>query len=490
MTALDLKNPVPRSPEWWLKRLLEKLDARMEEINRYDDYYRGLHRMAFATKKFEDAFGDTLRAISDNWTKLVIDAVAERTTVKGFRFGNELSGDKKAWALWQANDLDAGHQMGITESLINGESYGLVWPDESGEPLITMEHPSECIVEMEVGARRNRAAGLKRFVDDDGFILATVYLPDGLYKFRSERKVNDRSTAKPRWVKREVQGELWPLPNPFGVVPLVPIMNDPRMLSGGVSEIADAIPLQDAINKTIADMMIASEFVAAPQRWAVGYPIAKDENGAPIASQERLINRFWVSEDPETKFGQFAQADLSPYVKTIEMFVQHFASRTRTPPHYFALGGMFPSGDAIKSAETGLVAKSKRKMVTWGEAFEEILRLAFLIKGDKKRSTEHAAETIWADPESRTESEQADALGKKRALLSYPLEKTWQLAGESPSEIDRMKAMLKEERTWLPEVATQTASTQERETQIAAGQAPTTTDATSADGEELALSHQ
>jgi hypothetical protein len=79
-----------------------------------------------------------------------------------------------------------------------------------------------------------------------------------------------------------------------------------------------------------------------------------------------MIDRMWTSGDPETV--RPVRADRpGVFVKAVEMLVQHIASQTRTPPHYFALTGQFPSGDAIKSAETGLVAKVRRKMVHFGE---------------------------------------------------------------------------------------------------------------------------
>ena len=54
------------------------------------------------------------------------------------------------------------------------------------------------------------------------------------------------------------------------------------------------------------------------------------------------------------------------------MLIQHVAAQTRTPPHYL-LGAMgsFPSGESLKATETGLVAKVRRKMLSFGEGWEE-----------------------------------------------------------------------------------------------------------------------
>lgn len=464
-------NADPRSPQWWLQRLTKKLNERNRAIKTFNDYYRGDHNLAFATPKFRETFGRLFSEFSDNWCKLIVDAPDERLSVEGFRYGDDTQGDKRAWAMWQANSLDALSSMAHVEALIHGESYAIVWSGADGEPFISIEHPSECIVDFAPSSTRRRTAALKWWREDDGFMLATLYLPDALYKFQSTKTIDPTGyLGELRWTAREVADETWPVVNPWGVVPVVPLMNDPRLLDGGVSEIADAIPVQDAVNKVISDMMVTSEFHAAPQRYVLGLDVKKDETGKPMQPMlEGLANRLWVAPK-NTELGQFPQADLSGYREMAELFVQHLASRTRTPPHYFYLSGNFPSGESIKSAETGLVAKVRRKQKHFGEAWEEVMRLAFLIKGDKKRSQDRASETVWRDPETRSESEHIDAIGKQRALLNIPLETAWERAGYSPEEISRMKTQLADEKNWLPEVEVGNSATEA--TQIAAGAAP------------------
>ena len=126
-----------------------------------------------------------------------------------------------------------------------------------------------------------------------------------------------------------------------------------------------------------------------------------------------------MAEDPDVKFGEFGQTDLLPYIRAVEMLVQHIASQTRTPPHYFYLSGTFPSGESLKAAETGLVAKARRKMRPWGESWEEVMRLCYRIEGDPRADFD-LAETIWASPESVNEAAHIDALVKMVAGLGIP----------------------------------------------------------------------
>lgn len=431
------------SPLWWVAKLSEQIRNRQSDIDRSDAYYRGEHPLAFASEKFRTSFGGLFNGFADNWCELVVDAVEERLNVQGFRFG-DARGDKDAWAIWQRNGLDAESQIAHTEMLVCSEVYALVWGNEDGEAEVTIEHPAQAIVAYVAGSRRQRAAGLKLWRDDEGTEHATLYLPDGIYKYRSTRQLwvegSAVSSAFTTWEPRELRGEQWPLPNPLGVVPLVPLRNRPRLLAPPVSEIARVIPLQDAINKTVADMLVASEFGAFRQRWATGIEIPVDpQTKQAVEPFKAAVDRVWTNENPAAKFGEFSETQLANFVAAIELLVQHVASQTRTPPHYFALSGQYPSGESIKSAETGLVAKVRRKMRHVGEGWEEVMRLCFIVEDDERASIVDA-ETIWADPESRSEAQHIDALTKLRAI-GVPDEQLWEDAGYTPTQIERFKTM-------------------------------------------------
>ena len=450
--------------ETWLTTLSAKLAVRRQEISVYEDYYFGKHKLAFASEKFLEAFGGRFRQFADNWCDLVVDAVEERLNVEGFRFGGSLDSDDVAWGIWQANNLDLDSQIAHTEALIAKMAYTIVWPSQTDPdtPCITVEHPLEVITAHDPGNRRVQLAGIKQWLDEaTGKLFATVYLPCGLYKFQSQDRVlksteqiiQDNSLSWPapvkvptdmigvKWEPRYVPDEVWPLPNPLGVVPITPLVNRPRMLIHGDSEIRRVIPVQDAVNKEIDDMIVASEFAAYPQRWATGLEPEKD----PETGEDRPpdwkpgVDRFFMVSAEAAKFGQFASADLGNYVKVIETLIQHIASQTRTPPHYFYLSGQFPSGESIKSAETGLVAKTRRRMRGFGEGWEATIRLALKVVGDD-RADDPTCETIWGDPESRTESEHVDATLKKQAL-NVPDEQLWEDLGYTPTQISRFRAM-------------------------------------------------
>jgi hypothetical protein len=439
-----------------IRRLGKELDGRSDRLHQFDNYYKGEQRLAFATSKFRQAFGNLFAAFSDNFCALVVDAIEERLDVEGFRIGRE-HGDatgnvmnteeRTAWRIWQANQLDAYSQIAHTEALVKEQSYAIVWAgDKRDTPDITIEDAFNTIVAYDPRSYRRRIAGLKRWIGDNGYLNVTLYLPDRIEKYQS---ASAKSTPG-EWtdvsntilVPRVLASEDWPLRNPLGVVPVVPLINRPRLRGVGRSEIDGVLPIQDAINKLVTDMIVSSEYASFRQRWATGIEIPVDEStGEPVENLKAAVDRMWASANEEAKFGEFEAADLRPFVAGVEMLIQHVASSTRTPYHYFLQhGGQPPSGESLRASETGLVAKAKRKQRHFGEAWEEVIQLAGKVIGDAVLGADESAETNWRDPESRTEAEHVDAL-VKLASISVPHAQLWEDAGYSPQQIERFKDM-------------------------------------------------
>jgi hypothetical protein len=457
----------------FLSQLDTELRARAPEIELWERYYEGVHRLAFATSRFRQTFGNLFHEFSDNWMELIVDASVERLNIQGFRFGDGTDdSDLDAWDMFRDNGLDSDSDIAHTEAVKLGKAYLIVDPHDKtdlGNPTISVEHPSQTIIANVAGNRKRRKAALKEWTDHTGYVYANVYFPDGTYRFQTDSKVNAKYADKSslgiygdifpndylgppavglvnkdsKWIPRQ-DGEPFFVAHDLGVVPVIALENNPSLKVGGRSDIAPIIPIQDGLNKLVMDMIIASEFASFGQRWATGLEIPKDpETGEPISDSRFLaaVSRVWAVEDPDVKFGQFAASDLGNYVKAIEMLIQHVAAITRTPPHYLlGQSGAFPSGDSLAATETGLVAKVKRKMTNFSAGWEEAMRLAFKAKGDARG--DKPAETVWADPEQRIRAARIDG-ALKMAVVGVPQDAIWEEMGASPHQILRWHAMRK-----------------------------------------------
>jgi hypothetical protein len=443
------------TPAAWLQFLEPMLDEQAETIQVYQDYYDGQHKLAFATAKFREAFSRFFPPLANNWMQVVVDAPVSRLTVQGFRFNVadpnapttsaltpswELDADSEAWEIWQANNLDSISRMVHTDAVKLGVSYLLVSPPDlskpTGEfPIITPEHASQCYVYCDPQNRNHRLAGIKKWLDDtDGYAYANVYLPGTIAKWRSADEVT--SGKKIQWQRRADDPGCV---NPMGVVPLVPLENKPDLLYGGRSDLEQAIPIQDAVNKYCLDMQVSSEFHAFPQRWASGWERAVDDKGREISGRDVEVylsqSRFIRAEGENTKFGAFAQGNVENYLRPIEMYIDHLAAQTQTPLYYLKGKMSTMSADAMHAQDQGLVDRCEGKILSFSDGWEEAMRVAFLAKSDTKRGQAKSAEVLWADVESKSLAVLVQAAMVMRSQLSVPIEMCWELLGWSPQKI-------------------------------------------------------
>lgn len=423
------------SPAAWVEYLEAKLENRRPAVQHYVDYREGNHRLAFATAKYKESFGRLLGPFADNWCKPVVEVAVERLRVQGMDFGSD-DDSNEAWSIWQANNLDAWSTMAHREAITCGEAYTLTAPAGPGmAPRITIEHPLQVIVEYGEDDPNVRVAALKKWLGRDGYLRATLYLPDWIHRFRSKEKA--RRGGRVQWVRLDGDGII---PNPMGVVPVVPLRNNPTLLGGGQSDLDGVDALNDAINKLVLDMMISSEFAAFPQKIIAGIEVPNDPlTGKPItgAFEMGASRLLTVAAKDGVQWGQFQPADLKNYVNAIDMLLQHLAAQSRTPPHYLIGQIVNASGDSLEAAEAGLEEKAHDKTVTFGDGWEETMRVAFRARnapGDLTRAENMAAETRWKNPGRRTEAQILDA-AIKRITAKVPFEQVWLDMGYTPQQV-------------------------------------------------------
>lgn len=404
--------PEPGSPSWWLDRLYADLQRRVPEQQLMQRYADGEHDRPSVVQEASRTFRRLMGLSVTNLTGLIVEATAERQAVQGFRFGDQPDADADAWRIWQESDFDSASEMLITAALTVGRSFILVEPPQDGRdrPRLYAEDASQMVVAYEAGRRTERAAALKVWRDDwSGDLFATLYLPGSLHKMRA-RVRGSLLPKSPLWTLRDedLDGER----NPLGEVPVFELQNRPALLGGVTSEIADVLADQDRANLIALNIMIAMEYGAFPQKWATGLELPTNpETGQPLDTFEASVRRMWVTPSETAKFGALPPTDIKPYIDWYTSTVQHMAAVTRTPASYL-LGHMANlSAEALAAAEAGLVNKVKRRRMHFEQAFESALRLAFRTVGDP-RGDAVTAETVWVEPEIRSDAQSMDAAQK------------------------------------------------------------------------------
>ncbi|MFI2367294.1 phage portal protein [Streptomyces sp. NPDC018833] len=442
-----------------LVALLEnELIRRRGEIDVHNAYYRGQQKLKFASDEFAKFHGERYRDFSDNWVQVVADSPVERLTVTGFLALGETSADKDLWEVWQVNGLDADSQLGFLGAVTGSRCFVLVWgdPDDPNMPVVTFEDASQSIVAYEPGSRRHRRAALKRWQDGNEDY-ATLYLKDEVWKFCRPLAQQDKSPQEAdvdeelkRWKPREMGDEPNPQPNPMGVVPMVELPNKPMLVDEPISDVRGVIAMQDAINLLWAQLFTASDYASFPQRVILGTEppkIPKLNSAGEIVGHQNVdiqkfaVDRVMMFSGEKARIAEWQAANLAMYTGIIEVAVGHLAAQTRTPQHYL-IGKMANlSADALLAAETGLVQRVDEKKLWFGQGLREMARLIALAKGeDAKASALRSGRVMWADSESRSHAQMADALLKLKQL-GFPFEWLALRYGLTPTEVADMMEM-------------------------------------------------
>lgn len=410
-----------------LEHLSGQLDEAQSALSKLDGYYEGRQPAAFLNKKSRDALDGRLKVLGVNFPRLLVNSVAERLRITGFRpFGADAA-DESVWEAWQYSDLDTQAQLAHVDALAYGRSYVIVWVDAAGKPLVTVESARQMITDHDPATGVVRAA-VKRWEDGKQHF-AVVYEADKITHYRG---------------KENAMHVVETIDNPLGEVPVVPIVNRARLLDVyGSSEMTDILDLTDALNKVMGDAMVTSEYFARPRRWVTGLEIMEDEEGNPVNPFASEQDRVWQSENPETKFGQFEAARLDGYGDLSAVITQQIGAISGLPPHYLGLNGdQPPSADAIRSAEASLVSKVQSKQRIFGRAWARVADLIVKVRDGHNTAD---FETVWGSPETRTPGQVADAAIKLssigvplEALLANPL-------GYTPAEVATIRSQKRAE---------------------------------------------
>lgn len=419
---------------------LKQVRARAARYVVFENYYRGKHDLAFATDKFKNAFGDLFRKFALNMCPAVCDAVSDNLQVSSF--GVEKGPAKlakAAWSLWQDNRMDQRAGEVHKEAVKNGDAYVIVWPNADGQPVIYPQSASVCTVYYDLEQPGRILWGAKFWRAADMRIRGNLYYANRIEKYVTRSpNPNGLPEKDSSFIRFKVEGEPWPLVNEYGMVPVFHFANNADVGQPGISELDPVVPLQNALNKSVLDMMVAMEFAAFHQRWATGIELSLNDQGEPVPPFIPGVERLWTTESTEAKFGEFSIADLEKFLLVKKDFKLDIALVSATPLHYFNLQtGDVPSGEALKTLEKRHVKKVCDRMATYGNVWEDVMSLALQMSTDR---TTVRLTTQWDDPFAPTENEKLDTLNQKKSL-GIPEEQLWREAGYADEDITRMQQL-------------------------------------------------
>lgn len=415
-----------------LTKLIQKLNEPLARYAELDRYYEGRQALAFLAPEARTALGNRFGIMASNIPRLAVTAIAERLRITG------LSGDSGLWADWIRNDLDQTSGIAHREALLLGDSYVIVWADQFGRPRVTVESAKQVAVMSDPGTRQITAA-VKRWEDRDrNTSEAVLYLPDEIVLLRAQQTgaITGYSVVDT-------------IANPLGVVPVVNLRNTDRIVGDyGSSEVDDLKPLVDALNKSLADMMVTSEYVGRPRRWATGIELTEepvlDDEGQETGDLAEVNpipegHRAMISENPDAKFGQLNAADLAGYEASVRVLLGQIMAVSTLPAHYVGVLADQPaSADALRAAEASLTARAEARQQQFGRAWEQVARLMIAVRDGRDPNLIDDIRIRWADAATRSVAQEADATVKLVQAGILPRAHALAKLGYSADEIDEI----------------------------------------------------
>ncbi len=452
-----------------IEQSLADLRDRALKYERPERYYNGEHDLKFATEKFENTFGTLFREFALNLCPVVSDAVRDKLRIDSFGvmssrvedLGNESSDSQNSpnsinsltRQIWHRNRMATRGGEIHKEALKTGDAYLIVWPDELGRACLYPNRAASISVAYDEDSLGRITYAAKAWQTSDKHIRLNLLYPDRIERYiskeKSEGALPEANEFEPFSSKFKVQSSksgsatlnMEPatlnsdsvVSNPFGVVPVFHFANNADLGTYGRSELEAAIPVQDGLNKSVLDMLVAMEYSAFRQRWVAGIEVDYDAEGKAISPFKNGVDNLWVA-GKDARFGDFEAAQLDQFLRVKDSFRVDIASVTGTPLHYFLQQvGEFASGESLKQSGTRFLAKVRDRQESFGQVWADAMSFALRIEGNPGTQLL----TNWEDPSPMTERERLENLLLKRQL-GLPLEQALVEAGYGVADVNSL----------------------------------------------------
>ncbi|MEX1655524.1 phage portal protein [Streptomyces pseudovenezuelae] len=458
------------SPKALATELLAILDRDEPLLMKIDRYDRGKHDDPYMPPQADDEYKLLAKRAVSNWMPLLVGTPAQALYVDGFRPGKSTEGLPVAssststeWAHWQRSRLDA-RQAAIYRGAL-----------KFGHAFVLTEKTKRGVVSKGLSALKTAALYEDPANDETPYAALTIVMaPRGeakgvarLWDGKREYAVTYESKSDPDSVRVDA-GKL----HGASECPVTRFAASVDLEGRTIGVIEPMIALQDRINQTVFDTLVAQTYTSHEVRYATGMapPMQMemlDENGNvttdpnlavdsrpklgpdgnPVPAQiNHNARRFLFAEDPDVKFGSLPAGPIGSLIDSLDMSIRHLAAISQTPPHHLLGQIANLSAEALLAAETALSRKIAEFQSIFGEAWERVFRLAAELEGNDASAEDFHGEVQWRDMESRSLAQAADALGKLADQLGIPKRGLWKrVPGVTQTEYEDWEEMAEDD---------------------------------------------
>lgn len=424
----------------FLRAAADMGEDRLAHYGRSDAYYDGEHRVQLISREREFLEASGYR-FSENYCETIVDAKADALRVRGF------SSDSKGFQeyakqLWRRNRMDAGQKRIHRGAIKLGDYFLIVEPQDGPYPKWCPNDPRyvKVVYDSDEPLYAVKVWGTSRVSASNpqgqSIQRLNIYWPDSIEKWF--RVSNDGDWG--RFIEKpgDDYAQWWtldgkPSGDPIGI-PVIHFANKPNP-HYGISKLRGVIPQQDALNKSIVDFFWVMDAQGWPQQWG---------SGVTADDIKRHPGSLWTTQHPDAKFGQLDPADPTHSISAIESQIKRMASRSNTPLHLMLAGGNLPSGETLKTSESGHIREGEDFQADNGNRYEDAVRLSRRIAvaftpGEDELHEDASLDCEWKGIETRNEVDEWNVAVLKQQL-GVSAETLLSEQGYDPKEERRKRA--------------------------------------------------
>lgn len=453
-----------------LEAILEEMQTKQESIILARNYFNGIQEIYLNDRAREYLALHKDNSFRFNICRTIVGALAQELNLLGFSTSETEKEDaSRPVAEWAARVYDENKidslQDSIHESAIaDSESFVIVeWDPIEERPKIVY---NPAFVDTNAGGDglgcymiyenddpdQEPIAAVKRWTEKiysrigptRSRLRMTIYFPDHF-----ERWVYDQAAQWEHFIEPMGENEGgeeisldWTIPNvdsdgnPLGI-PVFHFKN-----KGLRPEHWDAITMQDAINKTLIDILAAGDLTAFRSFFGFGFYPTTDGQPPKSDGSNRMkmgpAQFNGTTKPPDQAALQVIEGQDSTFLMNqFKDLVLATAQMTDTPADRFIVTAAIASDKTIKQQERGLKKKAadRRGLFSdpWVGVFDMARKLENLF-GRETISEEVTLSPVWEHTET------LEALAEKKVALEIPIEQLWREAGYTAEDIEAMRA--------------------------------------------------
>lgn len=441
---------------------------RLEGYIQAREYYDGVHatQLTDRTRSFLKSLAKG-QDFNANYCPIIVNSLADRLKLIGFKTKDESAKTFQEW--WQKNRMDKVAGITHRASIRDADAFILVEYDSVAQlPRFYFEKAGveNGVMVYYSEERANEIAfASKHWVISRGDNAGKVRRLNLYFADRIEKYISNDDIAMGTYLAYEDEdttlgdgrmgkaGIVWWTDDrtesglPLGI-PIIHFPNDDNGDGYGKSRLHDVIPVQDATNKSLIDL------IATLDVEAFGLLVG---TGADWTGLEVGPGAIVSTTAPKSEAGldRLVGTDPSGMINAYNSMVMEMFRISGTPLSYAQISGQTPAEGTMKQQESTLIAQAEKAQIDFGNAWEDCMimarRLHNAFGAKPKLSEDVLIESVWQDAQLRNELEEATMYAILVEKLGYTEEYAQEKLGVSEEDrekfaIEKMKRQADEQR--------------------------------------------